>query len=200
MDAVWSVVLDGGLLGQFLDSGHLSMLDRINRRLRALHGDGGWRQTWKGWCKTVHSNEVNRMLRLASAEGKDKFVETMLQHVVAHYEKTLMQNLEKQCLIVSAEQGHVEVVKVLLEVGGRDLVMLTKDDGSSCLYISAHQGHVELVRMLLEVGGRDLAMLVTEDGRSCFDAAEHGGIGRAFEDTCTSAGMTQAEIAALKNK
>ena len=89
------------------------------------------------------------MLRLASAKGKEKHVETMLQHVVAHYEKTLMQNLEQQCLIVSAGKGHVEVVRALLEVGGRDLAMLTRDDGCSCLCISAHTGHVEVVRACL---------------------------------------------------
>jgi hypothetical protein len=50
------------------------------------------------------------------------------------------------CLYVSAEKGHLEVVKALLEAGGRELVMLTADGGLSCLYISAQEGHQEVVR------------------------------------------------------
>ena len=48
----------------------------------------------------------------------------MLQHVVSYYEDTLVQNMGKQCLSVSAHTGHADVVKVLLKVGGRDLAML----------------------------------------------------------------------------
>jgi len=50
------------------------------------------------------------------------------------------------------------VVKVLLEAGGRELLMLTTDDGTSCLWISAANGHLEVVKALLEAGGRELAM------------------------------------------
>jgi len=159
MDAVWSLVLGGGLLGEFLDSGHLSMLDRINCRLRALHADG-WRQAWKGWCTRAHSGQVKRMLREASAAGGAKHVAILLQHVVAHDEKGLPhEELGWACLSGSAANGHVEVVKVLLEVGGRDLAMLVADDGASCLVASAYNGHVEVVKVLLEVGARGQALL-----------------------------------------
>jgi hypothetical protein len=47
------------------------------------------------------------------------------------------------CLYVS---GHLDVVKALLEAGGRELVMLTKGDGGSCHYVSAENGHVDVVR------------------------------------------------------
>ena len=47
------------------------------------------------------------------------------------------------CLYVS---GHLDVVKALLEAGGRELVMLTKGDGASCHYVSAENGHVDVVR------------------------------------------------------
>ena len=59
------------------------------------------------------------------------------------------------------------MVKALLEVGGRELLMLTADDGTSCLYISAHNGHLEVVNALLEAGGRELLMLTLDDGTSC---------------------------------
>ena len=42
-----------------------------------------------------------------------------------------------------------------LEAGGRELLMLTADDGASCLFISAQNGHLEVVNALLEAGGRE---------------------------------------------
>jgi hypothetical protein len=39
-------------------------------------------------------------------------------------------------LYISAQNGHLDVVKVLLEAGGRELVMLTRPDGASCLSIA----------------------------------------------------------------
>jgi len=45
------------------------------------------------------------------------------------------------------------VVNALLEAGGRELLMLTRDDGTSCLFISAQNGHLEVVNALLEAGG-----------------------------------------------
>ena len=50
------------------------------------------------------------------------------------------------CLYTSGENGHLDVVKALLEAGGRELVMLTKGDGASCHYVSAEKGHVDVVR------------------------------------------------------
>ena len=38
-----------------------------------------------------------------------------------------------------------------LEVGGRELAMMTRNDGASCLLISAKKGHLEVVKALLEV-------------------------------------------------
>ena len=44
------------------------------------------------------------------------------------------------CLYTAAEAGHVEVVKVPLEVGGRDLAMLVADDGVTCFDAAARRG------------------------------------------------------------
>ena len=49
------------------------------------------------------------------------------------------------CLWISAQAGYLEVVKALLEAGGRELVMLTADDVVSCLCMSAQNGHLEVV-------------------------------------------------------
>jgi len=75
--------------------------------------------------------------------------------------------------------GHLEEVKVLLEVRGRELVMLARDDGVSCLYISAQREHLEVVKVLLEAGGCELVMLTAvvnfDRGISClWKSAERG--------------------------
>ena len=70
--------------------------------------------------------------------------------------------------MVGAQNGHLEVVRALLEAGGRELLMLTYDvDGSSCLLNSAEKGHVDIVTALLEAGGRELLMLTKHNGASC---------------------------------
>jgi ankyrin repeat protein len=79
------------------------------------------------------------------------------------------------CLYISAAYGHLEVVKALLEAGGRELVMRTKDDEVSCLYISAQAGHLEVVNALLEAGGRELVMLTRYNGASCLYISGHEG-------------------------
>jgi hypothetical protein len=39
------------------------------------------------------------------------------------------------------------VVKALLEVGGCDLAIMTRNDGVSCLYMSAENGHPDVVQV-----------------------------------------------------
>ena len=38
------------------------------------------------------TDKMNRTLTLASTAGKAKHVQAMLQHILAHFEKTLVQN------------------------------------------------------------------------------------------------------------
>ena len=130
-DAVWCTVLGGGLLGPFLDPLHLSMLDCICRPLRAMHLNG-WRLAWEGWSVSAELRQVTQMLRTASAEGCTKHTKILLQRVVAEQEKAqVYDDVGRECLFTSVENGHVEVVKVLLEVGGRDLAMVVRANGDS---------------------------------------------------------------------
>ena len=69
----------------------------------------------------------------------------------------------------------MEVAKLLVEAGGRELLMLTTDDGISCLIIAAGEGHLEVAKLLVEAGGRELLMLTAINGWSCLcSAAEQG--------------------------
>jgi hypothetical protein len=46
-------------------------------------------------------------------------------------------------------QGHISP-QLLLKHGGKDLLMLKRNDGTSCLYWPAREGHSEVVRVLEE--------------------------------------------------
>ena len=50
-----------------------------------------------------------------------------------------------RCLYISAQEGHLDVVKALLDAGGRELAMLTADDGSSCLSVARRANQGEMV-------------------------------------------------------
>jgi ankyrin repeat protein len=54
------------------------------------------------------------------------------------------------CLFIAAQKGHVEMAKMLAEIGGRELLMLTDSFGQSCLFMAVLQGHVEVVKILEE--------------------------------------------------
>jgi ankyrin repeat protein len=70
-------------------------------------------------------------------------------------------------LLLAEKEGYLEVVRALLEVGGREIAMMTRENGVSCLYISAENGHLDVVKALLEAGGRELVMLTAGNGESC---------------------------------
>ena len=88
----------------------------------------------------------------------------------------------------------------LLEAGGRELLMLTWDNGVSCLMISAQEGHLEVVNALLEAGGRELLMLTADDGSSCLSVARRankGEVCKVMEMACKNAGLSSHEITIL---
>jgi DNA-binding LacI/PurR family transcriptional regulator len=167
-DDVWLALLGEGMLATLLSFGELNRLGRLNRRFRCLH-EGAWPAIWRARSKTCGSAELGRMLRLAVTRGKAAHVRELVLPMAEQGDASVLLqalNDEPSCLFLAVE-GHVDVVKVLLEVGGRELVMMTQDHGVSCLWISAENGHLEVVKALLEAGGRELVMLTADDGASC---------------------------------
>ena len=87
-------------------------------------------------------------------------METLLQHVVSHRDKTLVQNPGKQCLSVSAHEGHVEVVKVLLEVSekgdqsessahkmsGQEIILFGRAQGAGVVEELSVQGREDITK------------------------------------------------------
>ena len=52
------------------------------------------------------------------------------------------------CLFISALNGHLEAVNALLEAGGRELLMLTMNNGLSCLSVARRANQGEVFRVL----------------------------------------------------
>jgi hypothetical protein len=60
----------------------------------------------------------------------------------------------------------LDVVQVLVEAGGKELVMLTDGEGRSCLCIAAQQRRLDVVRALVGAGGKELMMLTPAEDSS----------------------------------
>ena len=58
------------------------------------------------------------------------------------------------CLHIASQNGNLDSVKLMVEKGGKDLIMLTDAQGSSCLCIAAQGQHSDAVRLLVGAGGR----------------------------------------------
>ncbi len=94
-----------------------------------------------------------------------------------------------------------QVVNALLEAGGRELLMLTMNNGASCLMICAQNGHLEVVNALLEAGGREPLMLTMNNGASCLSVARRANQGEVFrvlEVACQNTVLSSHEITILK--
>ena len=72
-----------------------------------------------------------------------------------------------------AENGHVEVVRVLVDAAA-DVEAQTAA-GSRPLYIAAHHGHVEVARTLMEAGADLEAALPPSGERPLHSERERGG-------------------------
>ena len=59
--------------------------------------------------------------------------------------------LHKAC-----ECGHLEVVRLLADAGGAELVMAVADGNRTALHLACQNGHLEVVRLLVEMGGAEL--------------------------------------------
>ena len=77
-----------------------------------------------------------------------------------------------RALLLAADEGHLEVVRLLLEAGA-DKEAATIDGATTALIVAAGSGHLEVVRLLLEAGAdKDAA---TTDGATALLYATHNG-------------------------
>jgi len=108
---------------------------------------------------------------LAVQENRVAVVERLLQ---ASAPEELLQKLlldtgkdGSSCLFASVYQNNLDLARMLLIAGGRELALLQDATGSSCMHVAAADGHVHMVKLLLEFAGRDLVMLRQLGGTSC---------------------------------
>ena len=149
-DEVWQVLLGEGMLATCLSFGELTRLARLNRSSRRLH-DAAWRAIWRARSKACSGAELAHILRLAITKGKVAHVRELVRPMAEQGDASvLMQAIdgEPSYLFLAVKQGSVEVVRALLEAGGRELLMLTTDDGVSCFSAARWFRQEEVVRVL----------------------------------------------------
>jgi hypothetical protein len=168
------------------------MLSMLNHSCKSLH-DAGWMSNWSARSKTCGGAELGRVLQLSVALGKGRHVRALLQPMAEKEDATALMQLlddhpsylflavhEAGDMLDSNEQdlcGHVDTVRALLQVGGRQLMMITRDDGWSCLHAAVYAKKLCIVQELLTAGGTELLMLTSVDGTSCLHkAAEEGDV------------------------
>jgi hypothetical protein len=78
-------------------------------------------------------------------------------------------------LLMACQDGHAEVVGMLLACDAVDVNKATTDDGSTPLLMACQKGHTEVVGMLLACDGVDLNKAMTDDGTTpLFAACQEG--------------------------
>jgi ankyrin repeat protein len=191
-DEAWYCILREGLLAAWLSFSEQTMLSMLNHSCKSLH-DAGWMSNWSARSKTCGGAELGRMLQLSVALGKGRHVRALLQPMAEKEDATALMQLlddhpsylflavhEAGDMLDSNEQdlcGHVDTVRALLQVGGRQLLMITRDDGWSCLHAAVYAKKLCIVQELLTAGGTELLMLTSLDGTSCLHkAAEEGDV------------------------
>ena len=85
----------------------------------------------------------------------------------------------KTALIIAAEEGYMNVVKLLLDVDGVD-PNIADEDGKTALIHAAHEGHAQVVTLLLEKGA-DVNAMDAVDYRSNWTALMHATAGAHAE-------------------
>ena len=149
-DQVWRVLLGEGMLATCLSFGELTRLARLNRSSRRLH-DAAWRAIWRARSKACSGAELAHILRLAITKGKVAHVRELVRPMAEQGDASvLMQAIdgEPSYLFLAVKQGSVEVVRALLEAGGRELLMLTMNNGLSCLSVARRANQGEVFRVL----------------------------------------------------
>ena len=76
-------------------------------------------------------------------------------------------------LYIAAQNGHLEVVRFLVE-SGANKDQGTADDGATPLYIAAQNGHLEVVRFLLESGANKDQGTADDGATPLYIAAQNG--------------------------
>jgi len=56
----------------------------------------------------------------------------------------------RSCLFLAAKAGHLQVVQLLLDVGGHELLRMTTHKGKSAVDVSQKKGHADVTAALMQ--------------------------------------------------
>ena len=87
--------------------------------------------------------------------------------------KTKTKQMMEQPLFVAAQNGHLEVIRFLVESGANRDRGRT-DTGGTPLFIAAQRGHLEVVRFLVESGANKDQGRTNDGATPLFTAAQNG--------------------------
>eukprot|EP00284_Hemiselmis_tepida_P010984 CAMPEP_0174934446 /NCGR_PEP_ID=MMETSP1355-20121228/49583_1 /TAXON_ID=464990 /ORGANISM="Hemiselmis tepida, Strain CCMP443" /LENGTH=165 /DNA_ID=CAMNT_0016181049 /DNA_START=16 /DNA_END=513 /DNA_ORIENTATION=+ len=122
----------------------------------------------EGWASRALDQKP---LLLAAKEGRLDDVAALLEgggegSDVFTRDKDGMTALHHACW-----SGKLEVTKLLLDYGGRDLLMARDRTGNTVLHYAAWKDRLETVKFLCERGGEELIVAVDSRGKSCLDVS-----------------------------
>ena len=115
---------------------------------------------------------------------------TMLVEVGADVELRTADEFGFTALTAAAQEGHDQIVRMLLERGGADPNVATAYNGTTPLHFAASHDHLDAVKVLVEVGGADVNLARTSEGSTPLHAAAQEGHLEIVRHSCRPAVQT----------
>ncbi|KAJ4004805.1 hypothetical protein NW752_009529 [Fusarium irregulare] len=78
-------------------------------------------------------------------------------------------------LWLAARNGHLEIVKILLDHGAAETIAAVSDEGKTALWLASRYGHTDLVQELLKRGAEETVAIKSVDGDTALWMASHHG-------------------------
>ncbi|KAF4958405.1 hypothetical protein FSARC_11022, partial [Fusarium sarcochroum] len=105
---------------------------------------------------SVNDSDGYPPLVFASRKGNSKVVRLLLQHQDRNFQSILepINTTRSTPLFSASYNGHVEVIKELLNHGAEATIATTDANGETPLHVASRNGHEEIVKILLEHGAR----------------------------------------------
>ncbi|MBA2655227.1 MAG: ankyrin repeat domain-containing protein [Gammaproteobacteria bacterium] len=157
-------------------------------------------------CTKVFSNAIK------DSNGRTKFYWAsackMVSYITSNSDSVIINKAKDNGatpLFVAAENGHLEVVQILIDAGANKEA--ANDHGATPMFVAAENGHVEVVQTLIDAGANKEAA-INHGVTPMFVAAQNGEVdvvqilidAGANKEAATNHGVTPMFVAALNGK